>query len=120
MSLDQCLGNAVAGGELSPELARKVQSEYEALRLKYVDQHGMAPDAAARAAGDDIIERVTRDIRARRHATAQQLKILAKNQARYGTEPWKDPRKLARDMQEPFVFPRVWRQNRYPLLSDTL
>ncbi len=99
MSLDRCLDVAVAGGELSPELAKKVQSEYETLRVKYIKQHGLDADAAARAAGDDIIERVTRDIRARRHATAQQLKIMEKNQARYGTAPWADPDRLARDMQ---------------------
>lgn len=99
MSLADCLNTAVQGGELKPEIAAKVAKEYEAQVQDYLTK-GLAPAEAERAAADDIINRVTEKVRARRHATLHQLRVMQDNQARYGTEPWNNPRLILRDMQQ--------------------
>lgn len=120
MSLDKCLAVAVQGGALKPEIAEKVTKEYEALRTKYQGELGLSPAEAERAATDDIIERVQKDTRARRHATLHQLRVMQTNQARYGSEPWKNPGLIRRDTQAVRDMTRVVERQLYAGMIDFL
>lgn len=120
MSLADCLNTAVQGGELKPEIAQKVAKEYEALRQKYAAKPGVSAAEAERAAGDDIIERITKDVRARRHATLHQLRVMEANQLRYGAEPWKNPGLIRKDTQAVRDMSRVVERHLFGTMHDAL
>lgn len=97
MNLADCLQAAIDAGDLDPDLGKEAQKTYRN-RVKELEGRGLPPELAAKQASDDAAETLTRGIRARRHATAAQMRVMARNVERYSGDPLASAAQLLNDI----------------------
>ena len=100
MSLEACIQQAVAAGQLDQDRADKAIGRIRDLTDRY-RADGLSPADAALRAGDDALESIVKEARTNRRATLRQLEQAVKNVQRYGTDKaLNDPDLLARDLEK--------------------
>lgn len=98
MNMADCIQTAVNAGTVDPERARLAQAEYADLVARY-EMSGYSRADAEVAAGDEVLESITKRAKARRHATVRQMMTMARNEARYANAHAKDPDLILKDVE---------------------
>lgn len=98
MNMYDCLQAAIDAGQVSADLGKEAQKKYTD-RVTEHERRGLPKAVAERQAGDDIAETISKGIKAERHATAAQLRIMERNVERYSGDPLTSARQLRNDIQ---------------------
>lgn len=98
MRLDECIQQAIDGGDVDPELGRKAQQHYRKVYQRELDK-GLPDAMAALAAADEVIEGIAAGQRSRRRATLAQLAANAAAEPKYATAHLDDPGLIVREVE---------------------
>lgn len=97
MRFDECIESAMNAGTLDAELGREAQRVYRERVTRYTDA-GQPRQAAEMMANDDALAGIIAETRAKRHASLNQLELMARNEAKYAGAH-KDPDRILKDIE---------------------